>query len=198
MIIATPARSQSVQITQVKLNPTESGLEIILETSAGEQLQVLPRIDGSTYIADIPNTQLRLQGSNTFRQDNPTAGITAVIVTNAANSIRVTVTGSSGVPTVELFDSDDGLIFSFTPTVASTQAQQPLQKPPNTPQPRSETQQETTQPGEQTPATPEAVSPGSEAQQAEKSADENELIEIVVTGDQETGYRVPDASTAIF
>ena len=196
MIIATPARSQSVQITQVKLNPTESGLEIILETSAGEQLQVLPRIDGSTYIADIPNTQLRLQGSNTFRQDNPTAGITAVIVTNAANSIRVTVTGSSGVPTVELFDSDDGLIFSFTPTVASTQAQQPLQKPPNTPQPRSETQQETTQPGEQTPATPEAVSPGSEAQQAETSADENELIEIVVTGDQETGYRVPDASTA--
>jgi hypothetical protein len=49
-----------------------------------------------------------------FRQDNPAAGITTVTVTNSdANSIRVTVTGSSGVPTVELFDSDAGLIFSF-------------------------------------------------------------------------------------
>jgi hypothetical protein len=27
---------------------------VILETPAGEQLQVLPRIDGNTYIADIP------------------------------------------------------------------------------------------------------------------------------------------------
>ena len=95
----------------MKLNPTANGFEIILETSAGEQLQVLLRIDGNTYIADIPNTQLRLPNSNTFRQDNPTAGITAVTVTNEnANSIQVTVTGSQNVPTVELFDSEDGLI----------------------------------------------------------------------------------------
>ncbi len=153
ILIPQPVFAQAIQITQVKLNPTANGIEIILETSAGEQLQVLPRIDGNTYIADIPNTQLRLQGSNAFRQDNPTEGITLVTVTNAANSIRVTVTGSKVVPTAEIFDSDDGLIFSFTPAVSSTQARQP----PNTPQPGSETQQETTQQGDETPATPEAV-----------------------------------------
>nr|WP_233221099.1 hypothetical protein [Chlorogloea sp. CCALA 695] len=31
-----------------------------------------------------------------------------------ANSIRVTVIGLSGVPTAELFDSDEGLVFSLT------------------------------------------------------------------------------------
>ncbi len=96
------------------------------------------------------------------------------------------------VPKVELFDSDDGLIFSFTSAVFSTQAQQPQQKPPDTPQTGSQTQHDTTRPSDQTPATPEAVSPGSQAQQGETLADENELIEIVVTGEQKTGYSVPN------
>lgn len=196
VLVAQPVFAQVIQVTEVQINPTDAGIEIILETPAGEQLQVLPRIDGNTYIADIPNTQLRLPSSNTFRQDNPVAGITAVTVTNqAANSIRVTVTGSEIVPMVELFDSDDGLIFSFTPAVSSTQVR-PQQKQPDI-QPGSETQQETTQPGDETPSsTPEAVEPGSEAQQGETSADEDEEIEIVVTGEQGTGYRVPNASTA--
>jgi len=83
ILISQPAFAQIIQVTRVKLNPTENGIEIILETPAGEQLQVLPRIDGNTYIADIPNTQLNLQGGNTFRQDNPTEGITLVTVANA-------------------------------------------------------------------------------------------------------------------
>ncbi|WP_373527824.1 AMIN domain-containing protein [Nostoc sp.] len=197
ILISQPVFAQAIQITGVKLNPTQNGIEVILETSAGEQLQVLPRIDGNNYIADIPNTQLLLQGSNAFRQDNPTEGITLVTVTNATKGIRVTVTGSKVVPTVEIFDSDDGLIFSFTPAVSSTQSQQPPQKPPDTPQPGSETQQETTQLGDETPATPEVIERGSETQQGETSADENELIEIVVTGEQEdNNYFVPDATSA--
>ena len=192
ILISQPVFAQAVEVTKVEVNPTENGIEVILETPAGEQLQVLPRIDGNTYIADIPNTQLRLPNSNTFRQDNPTEGITVVTVANAANSIRVTVTGVSGIPTVELFDSDDGLIFSFTPAVSSTQ----VQPPPDTPQPGSETQQETTQQDNETPTMPEAVSPGSEAQQGETSAQEDDPIEIVVTGEQVTGYSVPNATSA--
>ena len=192
---STPA--SLVQVTAIELKQTENGIEIILETPAGEQLQVLPRIDGNTYIADIPNTQLNLQGGNTFRQDNPTEGITAVTVTNGnANSIRVTVTGSSGVPTAELFDSDEGLIFSLTPVGNNTRSEQPPQKPLITPQPGSETQQETTQPSDETPLAPEAVSPGSEAQRGETSTQEDDPIEIVVTGDRETGYSVPNATSA--
>lgn len=189
-LIAQPAFAQVIEVTAVELNPTENGIEVILVTSVAKQLQVLPRIDGNTYITDIPNTQLRLPTSNTFRQDNPVKGITAVTVTQAANSIRVTVTGSQDVPTVELFDSDDGLIFSFMPAVSSTQVR-PQQKLSDTLQPESETQQETRQPGDETP---EAVEPGSETQSNPTSAEEE--IEIVVTGEQETGYSVPNASTA--
>jgi iron complex outermembrane receptor protein len=43
---------------------------------------------------------------------------------------------------------------------------------------------------------PEVVKPGSEAQQGETSAGEDETVEIVVTGEQETGYSVPNATSA--
>lgn len=164
VLIAQPLRAEVIQVTGVQLNQTENGIEVILETSAGEQLQILSRIDGNTYIANIPNVQLRLPSGNTFRRDNPVEGIATVTVINAdANSIRLTVTGSSGVPTVELFDSDTGLIFSFIAT--ASQANQPLQ----------------------TSATPEAET---------DTTEEDEPIEIVVTGEQEPGYSIPDASTA--
>lgn len=62
VLVAQPAFAQVVQVTGVQLNSTDTGIEIILETPAGEELQVLPRTDGNTYIADIPNAQLRLRG----------------------------------------------------------------------------------------------------------------------------------------
>lgn len=190
VLVAQPSFAQVVQVTGVQLNSTEAGIEVILETPAGEQLQVLPRIDGNTYIANIPNTQLRLPSGNTFRQDNPIAGITAVTVTNQdANSIRVTVTGSE-MPTVQLFDSEEGLILGITAVESGTE-----------PQPTPETPQK--------PATavPEAVeelqeqvepeeTPAEQIQGSDEQAEEDEPIEIVVTGEQETGYVAPNATTA--
>lgn len=194
VLIAQPAFAQVIEVTAVELNPTENGIEVILVTSAAKQLQILPRIDSNTYIADIPNTQLRLPSGNRFRRDNPTEGITAVTVTQAANSIRVTVTGSSGVPTVELFDSEEGLIFSFTPAAPNTQAQQSPPTPQTPEGVETENQIQTTQPSDESAQTLEQVQPGSEAQQGETSADEDEEIEIVVTGEQEGGYIAPNAT----
>ncbi len=167
-----------VQITAVKANPTDKGVEVILQTAQGEQLQVVNRSAGNSYIADIPNAQLRLTNGEAFvfRSQKPIMGITQITVTNFnANTVRVTVTGEAGVPTVELFDSpEEGLIFG----VASAAVATPPQQQP------------------QTQPTPEPVEPGSENQPSEPSA-EGEEIEIVVTGEQETeGYSVPDASTA--
>lgn len=163
-----------VQVTQVKANPTDKGVEVILQTTKGEQLQLVNRNIGNSFIADIPNAQLRLPSGEafTFRSDKPIAGITEITVTNFdANTIRVTVSGEAGVPTVELFDSpDEGLIFSVA-TAAST-AQQP-----------------------QTQPTPEQQPPESQTQPIQPSASSDELIELVVTGEQD-GYRVPDSTTA--
>jgi iron complex outermembrane recepter protein len=177
-----PATSaEIIEITTVKINPTDKGVEVILETSKGEQLQVMNRSSGNNYIADLPNTQLRLPSGNTFRQQQPVAGITEITVTNQdAKSVRVTVIGEAGVPTVELFDSDEGLIFGFT-AVASSQPQPPSSVT-STPQ------------QEQPPSTPPQAQ--SQTQPEQPTSETDEPIELVVTGEQDSGYTVPDASTA--
>lgn len=180
---STPDSTQPaevIEVTAVKLNPTEKGVEIILETTKGDQLQVLNRSSGNSYIADIPNAQLKLPNNNAFRQEKPFTGITEVSITNQnANTIQVVVTGEVSVPTVELFDGDEGLIFSFTPVTSSTpQAEaQPSVTPPQVEQPTSET-------------------PTNETPSAEPTVQADEPIELVVTGSQDSGYRVPDANTA--
>lgn len=148
-----------IQVTGVRLNPTETGIEVILETAQGEALQPRAIALGRSYIANIPNAVLALP-QRQFRQDNPASGITRVLVTQTAtNSIRVTVTGATSVPAIELFDSpDEGLIFAVASSASSTQQEQQSQEP---------------------------------------STQTDQPIEILVTGEQEeTGYSVPNASTA--
>lgn len=156
-----------IEVTGVKVNSTSTGIEVILQTSKAEALQVLNKSDANSFIAEIPNAQLRLPLGNSFQQEKPFAGIAELTLTNQdANSIRITVKGEGSIPKVELFNSDEGLIFGLTPT--TTTSQQPQTQP--------ETPTNETQP--QTP-TPQADQP----------------IELVVTGEQD-GYRVPNASTA--
>ncbi|MEH1845740.1 MAG: TonB-dependent siderophore receptor [Nostoc sp.] len=164
-----------VQVTAVKANPTSKGLEVILQTNKGQQLQLLNRSSGNSFITDIPNAQLRLPSGDafTFRSDKPIVGVTQITVTNFdAQTIRVTVTGETLVPVVELFDSpDEGVIFS----VASTT-------------PRAQQQPQTTQ-------QPQIQQPEAQTQPSQPSASGDEPIELVVTGEQD-GYRVTDGSTA--
>ncbi|MEH2406598.1 TonB-dependent siderophore receptor [Nostoc sp.] len=176
LLVQSPApTTQVVPITAVKANPTDKGVEVILQTSLGEKLQITNRSADNSFIADIPNAQLRLPNGEafTFRSDKPIAGITGITVTNFdANTIRVTVTGEVGVPTVELFDSpNEGLIFSVASAAASSQ------------------------PSAQTQPTPQANQPASETQPTQPAASSDEPIELVVTGEQD-GYRVGDSSTA--
>lgn len=102
-----------VQVTGVKANPTSKGVEVILQTPQGQLLQVVNRSAGNTYIADISNAQLRLPSGEVFvfRSEKPITGIPEITVINQnANTIRVTVTGEAGVPTVELFDSQESTL----------------------------------------------------------------------------------------
>ncbi|MCG6134597.1 MAG: TonB-dependent siderophore receptor [Nostoc sp. LLA-1] len=169
LLVQSPASSEVIQVTGVEANPTDKGVEVILQTTQGQQLQITNNSAENNFIADIPNAQLRLPSGDgfTFRSQNPIEGIIEITVTNLdANTIRVAVAGETGLPTVELFDSNEGLIFGFTPT--ATAMQPPLQ--PEGEQPASETPQETPSAGD-------------------------EPIELVVTGEQDS-YRVRDSSTA--
>ncbi|MBW4477600.1 MAG: TonB-dependent siderophore receptor [Tolypothrix brevis GSE-NOS-MK-07-07A] len=162
---ATPG--EVVSITGVKAKPTEKGVEMILETTAGDKLQVANRSTGNNFIADITGGQLRLANGEafTFKSEKPLAGITEITVTNVdANTVRVTVVGEKALPVVELFDDDTGLVFAVASTETAT-------KPPDTP------------PVEEKPVT-------------EKPQEKpDDAIELVVTGEQD-GYNVPNSSTA--
>ncbi|MEH1836732.1 MAG: TonB-dependent siderophore receptor [Nostoc sp.] len=164
-----------IQITGVKINTTDKGLEVILQTSQSEQLQVVNQSSGNSFIVDIPNAQLSLTTGNTFSQNNPANGIASVTLTNQdANTIRVIVIGATTLPVVELSDSpNEGLIFEVASVASSVQ-----------PQPQSKT-----------PPTSAENQPTSETQPSKPSAESDEPIELVVTGEQD-GYRVPNASTA--
>ncbi|MHC5673388.1 TonB-dependent siderophore receptor [Nostoc sp.] len=162
----TPAPTIT-QITAVKANPTKKGVEVILQTTQGEKLQLINRSAGNNFITDIPNTQLSLPSDEgfTFRSQKPLAGIIQITVTNIdANTVRVTVVGEKALPTVELFDDNAGLVFAVASAATATQAPQQPQTPQAEKKPASETPQD-------------------------------EPIELVVTGEQDR-YNVAETSTA--
>ncbi len=172
------AQTEVIQVTRVRLSSTDDGLEIILETPASDNLQISTTSEGNSFIVDIPNTQLRLATGDSFRQEKLATGITEVTVTNLdTNTIRVRVTGEAGVPKVELFDSDRGLVLGITPATSST----PQQQQPQTP--------DTVKPESETPPT-QQDKPSSETLPEQPSAQDDQPIELVVIGEREGEYNV--------
>ncbi len=116
-------RTDVVTITDVKVNKTDKGLEVILVTLNSEKLQVTKKAEGNSYIADIPNARLQLQSGESLRQEKPIAGIAELVVANVdRHTLRLTIVGEAGAPAVELFDSqNEGLVFGVS--AAQTQQQ---------------------------------------------------------------------------
>ncbi|MTJ53562.1 TonB-dependent siderophore receptor [Anabaena sp. UHCC 0253] len=155
-----------VKISEVKFNKTNNGLEIILATPEGDKLQVASKKDGNTFIVDIPSAQLTLPNGDTVSQKQPIPGVSDITISNFnSNTIRVTVTGTDNTPTVELFDSNDGLIFGVTSTASTPQPETPTNQSENQTQPEETTASETP-------------------------------IELIVTGEKNSGYFIPEATTA--
>ncbi|MDZ4875158.1 MAG: Vitamin B12 transporter BtuB [Chroococcidiopsis cubana SAG 39.79] len=176
-------KSDSVQVTGIKLNPTPNGLEMILETADGTSPQVLTYGYKQTWVANIINAQLRLPEGKIFRQNNPVAGITSVTVSQlATNSIRVTVTGTS-IPTGQIVTRNRTLVLSLAAPTTPT-AQKPAPATPPAPKPDIQPKPEAT------PSEPKNIQQPSQPAPGEET-------EIVVTGEREVeGYNAPDASTA--
>lgn len=118
-----------VIVAGVRIVPSQNGIEVILETKEGDKLQPGAQEEGNTVVIDIPSSQLQIQSGNTFRQINPLAGITEISVINInSNTIRLKIVGKKTLPKVELFSSDEGLIFGVT-SDASAPTSPPQAKP---------------------------------------------------------------------
>jgi iron complex outermembrane receptor protein len=108
-----------VQVTGVKLERSETGLDIVLETAEGKLLQVDAtkfRTEGNSLIAEIPNAVLALPGGQAFSAENPTADIALVqVVQQDINRIRVSVIGTNALPKTAVTLKTGGLAYSLNP-----------------------------------------------------------------------------------
>ncbi|MEO0840230.1 MAG: AMIN domain-containing protein, partial [Cyanobacteria bacterium J06643_5] len=100
LLSSAPVLAQATtQITGVKLNEADGGVNLVLNTSDGSRPQVFTTKRGNALVADIINTQLRLPQGSSFRQDNPTDGIASVSIGQLdANSVRVVIKGTGNAP----------------------------------------------------------------------------------------------------
>ncbi len=121
LMAAHPGFAQVAKVISVQLNPTSSGLNLVLETSTGKRPQVFTSKRGNSFVADIINTQLQLPQGDTFRQVNPAPGVASVIINRLdANSIRIVVTGSNSAPNGQISDRNNkGFTLSLTPAASS-------------------------------------------------------------------------------
>ncbi|HEY9796984.1 MAG TPA: AMIN domain-containing protein, partial [Leptolyngbyaceae cyanobacterium] len=133
LLTTQPVWAAAAQVTAVRLNPQESGLELILETETGNKRpEVFMVSRGNDWVADIVNTQLSLREGDSFRQENPMPGITSVLVSQLdANNVRVTVSGASSPPTGQILQNEGQGITLGISTESKNQAVAPSPASPS-------------------------------------------------------------------
>ncbi len=115
-MVAQPT-SATAKITDVHLNATQAGVNLVLETAGRDRPQVLAVRQGNTLTATITNANLALAQKN-FQQANPTKGIASITVQPLSkDSVKVVVVGQVGAPLGEITrTADDTLAFQLRPT----------------------------------------------------------------------------------
>ncbi|MEA5516664.1 TonB-dependent receptor domain-containing protein [Nodularia sp. UHCC 0506] len=122
-VTAQVVESEIISITNVKVNSTDTGIEVILETSQPEALEVFFQIEDNKYIADIPNTRLNLANEEEFQQNNPAEEIDSVTIRQTEpNTIQVIVIGKTQPPQLEIVSSNQGLGLNFITTTPESAA----------------------------------------------------------------------------
>jgi len=101
-----------VQITNVRLEETEAGLQIILETAEGELSISETRTVGNALIADISNATI----AEEFSQPNPIEAIALVSVSQLpGDRVRVAITGTNAPPVAEVRSEGQRFVLAVTP-----------------------------------------------------------------------------------
>ena len=111
------AQGNLTRVTGVEVNQTESGLELILKTSAGsERLVPLILPEGNDLVIDILDATLAFSIRNGVTETNPAPGIREITVNKGdENSIRVRIAGANQTPNAEIVPGRDDLVLSVTP-----------------------------------------------------------------------------------
>lgn len=114
-------KESQVQITDVRLEKTEAGLQVILESANGTLATPATTVVENVLTAEIPNAVLALPESEAFEAVNPAVGVAQVsIIGLPGDQVRVAITGTDSPPTAEVNASPSGLVFAITPGVTDT------------------------------------------------------------------------------
>ncbi len=108
-IMAVQSVNAQTPVTGIKINQNtnKTGLEIILETTAGNNPGTKPQVftlsRDNQFTADIINAKLNLPNGNKFNQNNPVPGVSSITINQLdSNSIRMIITGEKTAPNVEI------------------------------------------------------------------------------------------------
>ncbi|WP_107666508.1 TonB-dependent siderophore receptor [Cyanothece sp. BG0011] len=116
-VCIAPSVQAQISVTNIQINPTDGGLEIILETPPGAEPAIFSGSFGTTFFAEISNAQLNLLTGGNFLQENPTEGVESIRVTQLPNNVvEITVIGRESLPTVNLNREDGRLVLSLDTT----------------------------------------------------------------------------------
>ncbi|MGD1939324.1 MAG: TonB-dependent receptor plug domain-containing protein [Cyanophyceae cyanobacterium] len=110
------AQSQAVTVTGLTVEPTDTGLQVVVETSGGTLAEPdSSRIIGNALILEIPNAVL---GQNELEAFQPVEGIALIEASSLPdNRIQLSITGTDAPPTVSLSSGVSGLTLAVTPGV---------------------------------------------------------------------------------
>lgn len=119
LVATTTASAAEVQITEAKLQTTESEIRLILETAGSGSAPpvILVPKSGNRLEATISNSQLYLEnGSDRLRKDNPIPGIASIEMwQGASNTVFISVMGSDRQPEGGILQQEPGaVILGFT------------------------------------------------------------------------------------
>ncbi|MBE7384255.1 MAG: TonB-dependent siderophore receptor [Leptolyngbya sp. SIO1E4] len=105
-----------VQITDVRVEATDAGLQVVLETADGTLVEPTTSVSGDALIVEIPNAVLVGEG---FEEFAPAEGIALVQVSPlAGDRVQVVITGADAVPEVAVGSNAAGLTLSVVPGMA--------------------------------------------------------------------------------
>jgi type IV pilus assembly protein PilQ len=126
-LVVQPGLASMTSITNVRLNPTDTGLDLVFETQGGDNSNVFTVNQGNALVADITRAQLNLPNGGGFIQANPAPGISQVSVAPLdANSVRVTISGTGQSPVGAVTTTDNQVVLSISNEGQASQAPTPV------------------------------------------------------------------------
>jgi iron complex outermembrane recepter protein len=130
---AEAVETNEVQITDVQVRSTSDGLQIRLQSLQSATLQPTQTQTEQQIIVEIPNARLQVEN---WRQENPAPEIAVIEVTQVDDTVRVTVTGTTSAPLVDINTDSQGIVLILTSVSETAETlEPPVAQTPDVPAP---------------------------------------------------------------